>query len=317
MNKDYYKILGLDNTASDEQIKRAFRKLAFKFHPDRNLSPDAKKKFREVYEAYEILRDPGRRKNYDNFGDVNELVKIFIRYQAKRKAEYARKKAEYIAKKKAKEAEYDELATSIINKTKKIIFFGLVLIFVFWLVGRQNTENILKENTDYTIGVVTGFKPGIISNYNASYVFYVNNKEYEGTARLALTISDEITSDNGMPLILHDRFTVRYSIKDPSVNELLFDQPTKKQLEAYFRRSQEKCIDFLFSDIQINQKRKLCECLVENVYDFKGIDGLATIYFHRKSRWDNFRNNSRTFKALTETEEFRIALAKCTKESSI
>ena len=65
--KDYYKILGVDKTASQDEIKKAFRKLSVKYHPDRNDgSKEAEAKFKEVAEAYEVLGDETKRKEYDN-----------------------------------------------------------------------------------------------------------------------------------------------------------------------------------------------------------------------------------------------------------
>ena len=65
--KDYYKILGVDKTASQDDIKKAFRKLSVKWHPDRNNgSKEAETKFKEIAEAYEILGDETKRKEYDN-----------------------------------------------------------------------------------------------------------------------------------------------------------------------------------------------------------------------------------------------------------
>ncbi len=67
--KDYYKILGLDRTAGKDDIKKAFRKLARKFHPDVNPGDKAAvEKFKEVNEAYEVLSDPEKREKYDRFG---------------------------------------------------------------------------------------------------------------------------------------------------------------------------------------------------------------------------------------------------------
>lgn len=54
---DYWKVLGLNEGASEEEIKKAYRTLAKKYHPDHNTSPDAAKKFREIQEAYEYLKD--------------------------------------------------------------------------------------------------------------------------------------------------------------------------------------------------------------------------------------------------------------------
>ena len=66
---DYYKILGIDKSASDSDIKSAFRKMARKYHPDLNPNDkDAKKKFQDINEANEVLGDPDKRKKYDTYG---------------------------------------------------------------------------------------------------------------------------------------------------------------------------------------------------------------------------------------------------------
>ncbi len=66
--RDYYEILGIPRTATDEEIRRAFRKLAFKYHPDHNHEDNSGEKFKEVNEAYEVLSDPDKRTAYDRFG---------------------------------------------------------------------------------------------------------------------------------------------------------------------------------------------------------------------------------------------------------
>ena len=65
MRKDYYEVLGLTGTASAEQIKKAYRKLALKFHPDKNKAEDAEERFKQIGEAYEVLSDEDKRAEYD------------------------------------------------------------------------------------------------------------------------------------------------------------------------------------------------------------------------------------------------------------
>jgi len=91
---DFYSTLGVARTASDDEIKRAYRKLAMQFHPDRNNgSQEAEAKFKEITEAYDVLRDPNKRATYDRFGeaglrgggggyhhvDLAEALNIFMR----------------------------------------------------------------------------------------------------------------------------------------------------------------------------------------------------------------------------------------------
>src|SRR3982750_755291 len=66
--KDYYQIMGLQRGASAEEIKRAYRKLARKYHPDVSKEPNAEEKFKEIQEAYEVLKDPEKRAAYDQLG---------------------------------------------------------------------------------------------------------------------------------------------------------------------------------------------------------------------------------------------------------
>lgn len=66
--RDYYDILGVSKSASKEEIKKAYRKLALEYHPDRNKSAGANEKFKEINEAYEVLSDAKKRQTYDQFG---------------------------------------------------------------------------------------------------------------------------------------------------------------------------------------------------------------------------------------------------------
>jgi molecular chaperone DnaJ len=92
---EFYALLGVARDASETEIKKAYRKLAMEFHPDRNPAPDAEAKFKEITEAYEVLRDPQKRAAYDRYGkaglggaaggfgfhhvDLSEALNIFMR----------------------------------------------------------------------------------------------------------------------------------------------------------------------------------------------------------------------------------------------
>ena len=90
---DYYQLLNVPRDASEDEIKRAYRKAAMEYHPDRNPAPDAEAKFKEIAEAYEVLSDPEQRATYDRYGeaglrggmggfhhvDLSEALNMFMR----------------------------------------------------------------------------------------------------------------------------------------------------------------------------------------------------------------------------------------------
>src|ERR1051325_2853998 len=91
---DFYAVLGVPRTASDDDIKKAYRKLALTYHPDRNNgSKEAEERFKAISEAYDVLRDPQKRAAYDRYGeaglrsggggfhhvDLSEALGIFMR----------------------------------------------------------------------------------------------------------------------------------------------------------------------------------------------------------------------------------------------
>ena len=71
--RDYYEVLGVSKTATEDELKKAYRKLAKKYHPDANPDnkEEAEAKFKEVNEAYEVLSDPKKRQMYDQFGTAD------------------------------------------------------------------------------------------------------------------------------------------------------------------------------------------------------------------------------------------------------
>ena len=68
--RDYYEVLGVSKNASADEIKRAYRKMAKKYHPDVNKEPGAEEKFKEVQEAYDVLSDDNKKAAYDRYGHM-------------------------------------------------------------------------------------------------------------------------------------------------------------------------------------------------------------------------------------------------------
>ncbi|XP_052848157.1 dnaJ homolog subfamily B member 4 [Drosophila gunungcola] len=69
MGKDYYKILGIERNATSEDVKKGYRRMALRYHPDKNDHPQAEEQFKEVVAAFEVLSDKEKREIYDQFGE--------------------------------------------------------------------------------------------------------------------------------------------------------------------------------------------------------------------------------------------------------
>lgn len=76
MGKDYYKVLGIPKGASEDEIKKAYRKQALRYHPDKNKSPGAEDKFKEIAEAYDVLSDAKKKDIYDRFGEEGKWTPL-------------------------------------------------------------------------------------------------------------------------------------------------------------------------------------------------------------------------------------------------
>ena len=134
---DYYSVLGVQKEAPNDEIKKAFRQLAKRYHPDVNKDQQAQDKFREVYAAYEVLSDPHKRGIYDYLllreveASKQNLDFIYKRYQKYK--EKADKEAEYYSQNPPREEEYSEPQSPMIFHLKQVV--GLVFLTILTLMG--------------------------------------------------------------------------------------------------------------------------------------------------------------------------------------
>ena len=151
---DYYSILNVSENASNEEIIKAFRELAKKLHPDKNKAPDASAKFRELFEAYKILKNEDSRKFYDFRRNKNRKTTTTetpnVKYseeQFSKDKEQATRTAEECSK-----MTFDDFLKSSLFILKKttinfslllMFLFGLFMIgFVFYLASKTNDSSV-------------------------------------------------------------------------------------------------------------------------------------------------------------------------------
>ena len=161
MNKDYYNVLNISYNATKEEIVKAFRVLAKKYHPDKNHSPNASEQFREVFEAYEILKSDEKRKIYNHYWNVkfkNKTVTSQTDFEPefREQRESAKQTAEKFSK-----MPYEDFINSaifdikfVVKKTPTIgaiiLLFCLGLFFLFFMVM------LFSSNIDGGTGLFAG-----------------------------------------------------------------------------------------------------------------------------------------------------------------
>ena len=154
MIKDYYKILGLSISATQNEIKQSYRKLAVFWHPDRNSNPIALEKMKELNEAYEILSDENKRKSYNKIYQEYFINLQIVKYQGQSEKQYNEEKEKSVKQKYEKEyndlkewtsniqfslKKFDKFLESSISKFDKPIenfsYYFPILIIILIIIG--------------------------------------------------------------------------------------------------------------------------------------------------------------------------------------
>ncbi len=182
MFKDYYKILGISPTSDQQTIKTNFRKLAFMYHPDLNKSPQAKYKFQEIQEAYEVLNNGQARAKYD------------ILYSQFKQKGFVTKRAPEVRQQTAKERRKEQLLKKAKEKHRKrekakkqekerafafslvVFFFTLAVFFDYISPGTKITEPITNRYNaalnPMSDKIITPHSHFLIPNYKSAFIIH-------------------------------------------------------------------------------------------------------------------------------------------------
>ncbi len=180
MFKDYYKILGISSTSDQQTIKTNFRKLAFMYHPDLNTSSQAKHKFQEIQEAYEVLNNHETRAKYDILhtqfkqkGFVTKRAPVVRQQTAKeRRKEQLLKKAKEKHRKREK-AKKQEIERAFVFSLV-VFFFTLSIFFDYISPGTKITEPITNRYNaalnPMSDKIITPHSHFLIPNYKSAFI---------------------------------------------------------------------------------------------------------------------------------------------------
>lgn len=187
-----------------------------------------------------------------------------------------------------------------------LLFFGtmgLIMALVFWGLNstknkhsQKNMEALLVSDGAKTVGVINIEKEK--STYHINCFYVADNINY--SSKIEFRDTTNLTSNNGMPLVSGDEFIVEYVRSNPSSSKIVFEKPTKKQLDLYKKRAIEK---HAANHPQMLDQRVACQ--VDIAYQIKGLSGLADIFFQNTPPEENSKNNRNTFLKLIRDLPFQ------------
>lgn len=301
--RKYYQILGLEPGASQEEIKRAYRKMAMKYHPDVNPSPNARQRFTEILEAYEYLT--GVRKARKKVFTEAEKERF---YDLMRKAAEEKAKAQYRERVRQFRKQREEQQNKEYQKGI-IMFFAIIIIGIALWQGYRFYYNLMvnKQVSNTELQVVG------IGNKRVIYQFVVGDsliqdRRYVGRYQL------NMLAGNGMPLKIGDQFEVIFSGSNPSYHKINYDKVSPETMRRYLRMTSEKLKTIYREDWQEivdseQNVRALCMSLL--IFREYGFDGLGNVLFYDASFLSNFSHNSIRWRMMKDDEAFQDIYESC------
>ncbi len=304
MNR-YYKILGLPPNASKAEIKRAYRKMAMRHHPDKNPNdPAAADKFRQILEAYEFLTGMRKRTathqlSAEELRKIRDLMKKAA--EEKAKAKFRERVREF---RRAQEIEQGREYARGIFALAGI----LVIAFAVWRGFVFYKNLMIESNPVVAEAQISGF-----ATKRIIYKIKVGKQRREYQKYLGFDGLDPI-SKSGMPLKVGDRFEVIYSGHNPDLHRVDFKKVHPETMRRYLKITSQKLQAIFYEDwktLDQSEKNRRSVCLAMRIFEKEHFDGLATVLFSEVSFWDNFSHNKGEWERMKGEGWFAEAWAGC------
>lgn len=291
--RSYYQLLGLNEGASIAEVKRAYRRLALKYHPDHNKSPGAREHFLKITEAYNYLLDPPTRTVPER--DVSK-AEAERRHRAREAAKKASRQR-YEAFKKQQEWEQGKAYSRGISFFIAIVLLGGSIYF-----GKSYINNwYVDQNPGEVMGTI--YYKGA---RNFAIRYQVGTKTY--TEKFSGVRSKFfLLTPNGMPVLTETEFNVIYNKENPRWCYVNYDEFTPQTFSLYLKainKELTKALALEPGDVRI-------DCVALQVFDAFGVDGLANLFFWQESPLENFGNNNNTYENMIETSRYKRILKEC------
>jgi hypothetical protein len=300
----YYKILEVEPNASKGEIKKAYRRKAMQYHPDRNRAPGARRRFLEVLEAYEYLIDnrqkpPKQSSDQSAEKDFDEIMREMAQKRAREK--YRERVREF--RRKQAEEQSKEFIRAIY-----VLVTILVLTGSFY-VGRQLYRYlIISMEPVETYATVVSVMPRRID-----FTYSYNGNTYRNHLYVGKT-KEEMTSRAGMPLHRGDAFVIRFNGERPDFFDVHFHRVSEETLQRYFGIVGFRLIMLNhenWSGYNFDERQQLASCIISQVYTREGVEGLSQIYHAENFFLENFNYNSLSWLFFSNGDSFKELVADC------
>lgn len=311
----HYRLLEVDPGVSQEEVRKAYRRLVKKWHPDVNKSPGAAAHFLQIQQAWQVLGDPDKRAGYDNFGKSYGSRSVdpgYHRtppppphmYQQRRTQAYTGYggRVYYRTVDAAKLKEEEKIR-------KRDMLIGILVALVIFLIsssGKILPKIQLYFFSNESIAEVYTMKHAV--NY---YFATADDQVYGEVYPRKKVIEGQMVIDGKMPLESGDKFRVLYLAKKPQTHKISFDHPDEFTLGKYYNMVYYRMMStpLLDSLARNSMKTVFLYTLCDSVYCYYGVKGIADLYYAQTSPEVNPENNRDSFYMLRTKKRFKKFLA--------